>query len=33
MQKIDEYIKHQLDEDRLSDQMSFGDFDPLTGGK
>ena len=30
---IEEYIKHQLDEDRLSDQMTFGDFDPLTGSK
>ena len=30
---IEEYIAHQLEEDRLSDQMSFGDFDPLTGSK
>lgn len=30
---IEEYIKHQLDEDRLSGQMTFGDFDPLTGSK
>lgn len=31
--KLEEYIKHQLDEDRLSNQMSFGNFDPLMGGK
>ena len=30
---IEEYIAHQLEEDRLSGQMSFGDFDPLTGSK
>lgn len=30
---IEEYIKHQLDEDRLCDQMTLGDFDPLTGSK
>ena len=34
-QKIAEYIKHQLDEDRLGDQMTmFGkDDDPFKGGK
>ena len=30
---IEEYMAHQLEEDRLSDQMSFGDFDSLTGSK
>ena len=30
---IEAYIKNQLEEDRLSDQMSFSDYDPLTGSK
>ena len=30
---IETYIRNQLEEDRLSDQMSFGDYDPLTGSK
>ena len=30
---IEAYIRNQLEEDRLSDQMSFGDYDPLTGSK
>ena len=34
-QKIAEYIRHQLDEDRLGDQMTmFGKYDdPFKGGK
>ena len=32
--KIVEYIKHQLDEDRMADQMSLKEFiDPFTGSK
>ena len=31
-QKIAEYIKHQLDEDRMEDQISIKEFvDPFTG--
>ena len=30
---IEAYIINQLEEDRLSDQMSFGDYDPLTDSK
>ena len=30
---IEEYIRNQLEEDRLSDQMNFSDYDPLTGSK
>jgi hypothetical protein len=32
--KIAEYIRHQLDEDRLGDQMTMlGKDGPFTGGK
>ena len=30
---IEAYIRNQLEEDRLSDQISFSDYDPLTGSK
>ena len=32
--QIAEYIKHQLDEDQIADQMSLKEFiDPFTGSK
>lgn len=32
--QIQEYIKHQLEEDQIADQMSLKEFvDPFTGGK
>lgn len=30
-QKIKEYIAHQLEENRMSNQMTMDDIDPLTG--
>ena len=32
--QIQEYIKHQLEEDQIADQMSLKEFiDPFTGSK
>ena len=32
--QIQEYIKHQLEEDQITDQMSLKEFiDPFTGSK
>ena len=32
--QIQEYIKHQLDEDQIADQMSIKEYiDPFTGGE
>ena len=31
--KIKEYIKHQLDEDRATDQLTLDLGDPFTGGR
>ncbi len=30
---IEAYIRNQLEEYRLSGQMSFSDYDPLTGSR
>ena len=31
--RIAEYIKHQLDEDKMGEQMTIPGFDPFTGSR